>query len=56
LTNTAVYCTTRIITGDFLIADMEENPLERMRELREKNEKIYAEMGMVGSGRISAED
>jgi hypothetical protein len=44
------------MTSDFLRLDMEENPLERMRELREKNEKIYAKMGMVGSGRISAED
>ena len=28
---------------------MEEKPLERMRELREKNADIYAKMSEVGS-------
>jgi hypothetical protein len=35
---------------------MEEDPLERMRELRKENKEIYAEMGKVGSGHATAED
>jgi len=35
---------------------MNDDPLERMRELREKNQEIYAEMGKVGSGRTPADD
>ena len=35
---------------------MEENPLERMRELRNENKEIYAEMGKVGSGHAVSDD
>lgn len=35
---------------------MDENPLERMRELRKENKEIYDEMGKVGSGHAAADD
>lgn len=33
---------------------MSHDPLERMRELREKNKEIYIEMGNIGSGGLSS--
>jgi hypothetical protein len=32
---------------------MNQNAVERMRELRERNADIYEEMGHVGSGRTA---
>lgn len=35
---------------------MSEDPLERMRELREEKSDIYLDMGKVGSGNELADD
>ena len=50
-----VFAPERLSQIDSFYVTMSDDPLERMRELREKNPEIYAKMGELGSGGSSSD-